>query len=203
MRHSTQTSIYDRVPNGFIFYRGPSMLDGSPIVAIATRVTSASKNSKTGALVATYILRDDINPVDAVRQGKDQSICGSCVHRGWYDSATNSWKDRSCYVVIGQGPLGVYDGFERGIYPEVAPEQACEWLAGHAVRLGTYGDPCARSGRCLACHVAQGGREGWIHTSVETVPGIQAALHGIMRHGRGTASGDRARLAHVPDTSAF
>src|SRR6476620_9251233 len=112
MRYSAQTNIYgSKAPNGFIFYRGPSMLDGSPIVAIATRFASASKNSKTGALVATYILRDDINPVDAVRQGKDKSVCGSCVHRGWYDAASNSWKDRSCYVVIGQGPLGVYDGF--------------------------------------------------------------------------------------------
>jgi hypothetical protein len=132
-----------KIPNGFIFYRGPSMLDGSPIVAIATRVTSDSKNSKTGALVATYILRADLNPVDAVRQGKDASICGSCVHRGHYDPASDSWKDRSCYVVIGQGPLGVYNGFERDIYPEVSPEQACEWLADHAVRLGTYGDPVA------------------------------------------------------------
>ena len=66
------------------------MLDGSPIVAIATRVTNASKNYKTGALVATYILRDDINPVDSVRQGLDKSICGSCVHRGWFDSASNT-----------------------------------------------------------------------------------------------------------------
>jgi hypothetical protein len=141
---NAQTATYDsKSPNGFIFYRGPSMLDGSPIVAIATRVTSASKNSKTGALVATYILRDDINPVDAVRQGLDKSVCGSCVHRGWYDATTNSWKDRSCYVVIGQGPLGVFNGFERDIYPQVSPEQACEWLADHAVRLGTYGDPAA------------------------------------------------------------
>jgi hypothetical protein len=132
-----------KIPNGFVFYQGPSMLDGAPIVAIATRVTSDSKNSKTGALVCTYILRADINPVDAVRQGRDSSICGACVHRGWYDRATDSWRDRSCYVVIGQGPLSVFDAFQRDVYPAATPEQACEWLAGHAVRLGTYGDPAA------------------------------------------------------------
>ena len=49
----------------FIFYRGPSMLDGAPIVAIATD----SSNSKTGGMVQTWILRADIDPVTAARNG--------------------------------------------------------------------------------------------------------------------------------------
>ena len=130
-------------PDGFIFYRGPSMLDGAPIVAIAVRVTSDSKNSKTGALVQTYILRADTDPNEAVRSGLDSSICGSCKHRGWYDRALRKWRDRSCYVVIAQGPTGVYGAFERGIYPEASPEQAADYLADRLVRLGTYGDPAA------------------------------------------------------------
>ena len=44
---------------GFIMYQGPSMLDGAPIVVIATMSTS---NVKTGQMVQTWILRADINP---------------------------------------------------------------------------------------------------------------------------------------------
>lgn len=42
-----------------ILYRGPSLLDGQPIVAIAI---VKSDNAKTGNMVQTYILREDIDP---------------------------------------------------------------------------------------------------------------------------------------------
>ena len=45
-----------------VIYRGPSLLDGAPIVVIAT-VTDT--NSKTGAMVQTYIIRSDMPPTDA------------------------------------------------------------------------------------------------------------------------------------------
>ena len=47
-------------PSGFIIYQGPSLLDGKPIVAIAT---TASRNVKTGSMVSIWILRQDIDPV--------------------------------------------------------------------------------------------------------------------------------------------
>ena len=47
---------------GFILYEGASMLDGAPIVVIATMKTS---NRKTGDMVQTWILRSDVNPVEA------------------------------------------------------------------------------------------------------------------------------------------
>ena len=47
-------------PNGAIIYRGPSLLDGKPIVVIAVGLNSSSKNRKTGNMLQTYILRDDI-----------------------------------------------------------------------------------------------------------------------------------------------
>ena len=37
-------------PNGAIIYRGPSMLDGSPIVAILTGIDKPSHNPKTGPM---------------------------------------------------------------------------------------------------------------------------------------------------------
>jgi len=133
------TTRKTRKPTGYIIYRGPSLLDGKPIVAIA--LTGKSTNSKTGALMQTYILRDDINPLDAIKTGQDESICGSCIHRG--DPTTN--RKRSCYVNIGQGAMAVFNAFLRGAYPDIShdPDEIRKlgfWLF---VRLGTYGDPAA------------------------------------------------------------
>ena len=48
---------------GVVFYEGPSMLDGKPIVAIATPST---ENRKTGDMIQTWILRRNIDPVRAL-----------------------------------------------------------------------------------------------------------------------------------------
>jgi hypothetical protein len=133
--------------NGVILYEGPSKLDGSPIVVIATGIRNKSANEKTGAMVQTYIIRSDMAPIDAIAQGKDDAICGGCTHRassaGYREDGSVFYKERSCYVNIGQGPRSVYDGFIRGIYPKANAFQAAELLAGKMVRLGTYGDPAA------------------------------------------------------------
>jgi len=41
-----------------IIYRGPSVLDGAPIVVVATY---SKRNKKTGTMVQTYIIRDDMD----------------------------------------------------------------------------------------------------------------------------------------------
>ena len=58
-----------------IIYQGPSLIDGSPIVAITV---SQSGNTKTGNMVQTYIIRADINPLEASKTGADYAICGAC-----------------------------------------------------------------------------------------------------------------------------
>ena len=68
-------------PLGYIVYEGPSELDGSPIVVIINKIWAASKNGKTGALVQSFIIRSDINPVEALKTGDDAAICGHCIHR--------------------------------------------------------------------------------------------------------------------------
>ncbi len=74
-------AIKRNVFTGVILYIGPSMLDGSPIVAIANRIVAKSSNEKTGALVQTFIIRADLSPLDALATGADASICGDCKHR--------------------------------------------------------------------------------------------------------------------------
>lgn len=127
-----------------IIYSGPSLIDGKPIVAIA--IPKKSKNTKTGPMVQTYIIRADIDPRDASKSGEDYSICGNCPHRGIAHDRPNKKLalKRSCYVNIGQGVLIVYKALTRGVYPTVSGHDAIAAIgAGRMVRLGTYGDPAA------------------------------------------------------------
>lgn len=136
-------------PRGYVIYRGPSLLDGRPIVAVAI---TKSKNTKTANMVQTYIIRADIDPRDASRTGEDYSICGTCPHRGKHEllgtvyaaKDTGLAPERSCYVVMGQGPLQVYRSLIADKYPAASTHKAIATLgAGRMVRLGTYGDPAA------------------------------------------------------------
>lgn len=118
-------------PKGFIIYEGNSVLDGAPIVVIATLETS---NVKTGKMVQTWIMRSDIEPHQAVKSGQDESVCGGCPHRHYLGG--------SCYVLPFQAPLGVYRAYKRGSYPKLTAEYF--WmLNGRKLRAGAYGDPAA------------------------------------------------------------
>jgi hypothetical protein len=126
-----------------IIYRGPSLIDGAPIVVVAVY---SNRNRKTGAFLQTYILRDDMNPLEASKTGADSAICGDCPLRGetTTDPARKQAKNRRCYVNLGQGPLIVFKGLQRDLYPDAMGHDAAQTLGrGRMVRLGTYGDPCA------------------------------------------------------------
>jgi len=122
-----------------IIYKGPSLLDGEPIVVVATY---SNRNTKTGRVVQTYILCDDINPLEASKTGADYSICGDCVMRGTptTDPARKQAKGRRCYVNLGQGVLIVWRAYKRGVYQTGS---ARDMGRGRFVRVGTYGDPGA------------------------------------------------------------
>jgi hypothetical protein len=136
-------------PNGYVLWQGPSELDGSPIVVIATGFAKDSDNSKTGAMIQTHIMRSDMEPHTALTTGDDAAVCGGCVHRPKTGGA--------CYVLVHNAQLAVYRAWERGNYPSC---DDCEHPAvrysrgnhvwnlahrgeGRAVRLGSYGDPGA------------------------------------------------------------
>lgn len=119
---------------GYEVWRGKSWIDGSPIVAIATMKTA---NRKTGEMVQTWILQQDVSPVDAVVSGSDRSICGDCPHRG----AGLGFAERTCYVNVGQAPLQVWKTWKAGRYGNIAASDIASAMSGKAVRLGAYGDP--------------------------------------------------------------
>ena len=118
---------------GYILYRGPSLLDGKPIVVIA--ITKRSSNVKTGNVVQTYILVDNgKSPLENLKSLADESICGSCIHR--------RGKKGACYVNVGQGVTMVYKSLLKGNYPVYDPT-TIDPVSGKMVRLGTYGDPAS------------------------------------------------------------
>lgn len=124
---------------GIILYEGPSMLTGAPIVVIANRITNASNNEKTGAMVQTFIIPADIDPIAALKSGADEAVCGDCVHR--------PANDGSCYVQVGRSVASVYGAYKRGRYArpgiDYDPAIIPALFRSAIVRLGTYGDPTA------------------------------------------------------------
>ena len=117
--------------SGKIVWKGKSLIDGEPVVAIATE---GSRNKKTGEMLQVWIMRADVNPIDAVNTGKDKSICGECPFRG-------STKTRSCYVNVVQAPLAIYKAYAAGKYETV--DDIFEYARKKLVRIGAYGDPAA------------------------------------------------------------
>lgn len=129
---------------GYVVYRGPSQIDGQPIVCI---ITFKSKNRKTGGLIQSWILLDNGKiPTDNVMTGNDKGICGDCIHR----------RD-SCYVNVGQAPNKIYRTYLSGKYPDWNRDKNHKILEGKTLRLGSYGDPAAvplEFWKCLIYHVS-------------------------------------------------
>ena len=122
-----------------ILWSGPSMIDGAPIMIVAT---INSTNTKIGSeLVQTWILCSDISPLAAIHNGADSSICGNCALRGKIENDRNG--DRACYVLVHNAPRSIYAAYTRGKYPHLTLREARQALRGERVRLGAYGDPAA------------------------------------------------------------
>ena len=113
--------------NGFILH------EDSVRVIIATGFSNPSDNRKTGDMIQIWILCKAVDPVQAIKEGLDRLICGSCRHRG--DGHGN---ERSCYVNPGQAPLGIYRAWKSGSY---LPIPSLSVFEGRRVRFGAYGDP--------------------------------------------------------------
>jgi len=124
---------------GYIAYEGPSIIDGAPIVVIVNKI-DGSANAKTGAIVQSFIIRSDVNPVDALKTGADASICGQCEHRPIIAKQTGKVP---CYVQVAKSVLSVYNAYKRGRYVRADAATIARALAGKVVRIGTYGDGAA------------------------------------------------------------
>lgn len=113
-------------------YRGKSRINGEPVIMVVTGLQSASANTKTGSMLQTWILADDINPVAAVSNGHDAAVCGNCPLR--------PANGGGCYVNVGQAPRNVWKK-ANGQKPYDAIDYSA--LDGQLLRCGSYGDPAA------------------------------------------------------------
>lgn len=123
---------------GVVVYRGASMLDGQPIVMIATFKTA---NAKTGNMVQTWIMPAGISPVAAINTGADYSVCGNCSFRGRIVDGRNV--GRACYVQVRNAPRAVWQACQNGSYPDYSPTKHGWLFSGRKLRMGSYGDPLA------------------------------------------------------------
>lgn len=112
---------------GYTIFEGKSPITGDDIIAV---ITLKSTNIKTGNMASMWILHKDLSPIEASKEGKDESICGMCPHRHNLGGA--------CYVTLFQAPLQVWKSYHKGNYPKVNDMSIFE---GMSVRFGAYGDP--------------------------------------------------------------
>ena len=122
-------------PSGVEVWRGPSEVDGRPIVAVLTGLQSASSNRKTGDVLQLWIFPQGESPSAAVKTGLDASVCGQCRHRPALGG--------SCYVRTSDAPRAVWASWDRGRYPVVDHATLSALVDGALVRLGAWGDPAA------------------------------------------------------------
>ena len=141
--------------NGAVFYRGPSMIDGAPIIGVATGFRVESDNGKTGDMIQTWIMPESVEPPTAARNGADRSVCGDCSHA--YRPDDDDDDTRTCYVDVGKAPLAVHRCASRGGYPDYATCGSDYALSsaiigadmdvhapdGWKLRMGSWGDPAA------------------------------------------------------------
>ena len=121
----------------FIAYEGPSLIDGSPIVAVVTGVEVPSRNVKTGRMLQTWILQQDMHPKEAVRTGQDTGICGTCPLKGLNGQL------RTCYVRVENAPTNVWKKWKAGGYTHADDDTIRRAVRYRKVRLGAYGEPTA------------------------------------------------------------
>jgi len=125
------------LPSTLVLWTGPSALDATPILIVAHRVNAPSTNDKTGDMVQVSIMRADMSPVDAWRDGRDGAVCpAACVHRSksrggngtcYVNKARLSSAWRAARKLADAGRVGVPAGM----------------FAGAVVRVGMEGDPSA------------------------------------------------------------
>ena len=124
--------------DGAVFYQGPSMLTGDPIVGLLSGLDGTSKNAKTGPMAQAWILRADVEPMAAKRQDIDDAICGDCKLRG------RGGFDAECFVTPWLGPLMAWKAWRAGKYFDGLSWSALQALVeGRSIRCGAYGDPAA------------------------------------------------------------
>ncbi len=182
----------DRIPLSAVVWRGKSLFDGAPLVAVVTGLRGDSANAKTGAgLAQLWILREDLSPLSAIRTGADASICGTCPHRG-----DGTGRKRSCYVSVKNAPRAVWSAYQRGRYQTMRPVDVAVHLAsmGLGIRIGAYGDAAAMPVSVIADLTSHTRHTGYTHawrTRADLAPYLMASCDTPAEQEQASADGWR------------
>ena len=134
-----------RNKNGRILYRGPSQLDGRPIVVVLTGLKRTG-NRKTGKMLQVWILPANRSYLESIRTGYDSTVCGDCPLRGIIvrDKQTRKLRNilRGCYVSY-HAPQSISAAVARGSYADFNWNTEAHLLTDRKIRFGAYGDPVA------------------------------------------------------------
>ena len=121
--------------NSYIVWEGASLIDGSPIVLILTGFVNHTLNRKTGRLLQSWIIQQNLVPTDAAKKGLEKGICGDCPLKLSQTGA--------CFVNL--LPVNnIYRTYFAGNYPKLSANEI-EILKRYRfpIRIGSYGDPTA------------------------------------------------------------
>lgn len=124
-----------KLSNSVLIHRQISRFDKKTEIGVFLQ--QESENSATGNMVQALIIRLDIHPSGAVKNGMDKAICNTCKHMLQPDGS------RSCYCNVLFIAGGIWNAYKRGNIDRVDLNTASELCRGRAVRLGSYGDPAA------------------------------------------------------------
>lgn len=151
-------------PSNFVVYRGPSQLNGEPIIGVLGCVAQKSQNSKTGPMLMLSVFAADLPPHEAWRSGADAAVCGSCPLR----PSLASEGGLRCYVTqkaalfVGRIWLAA-----KGLAVDL--DGACRAIARsrRKLRLGHYGNMSALPSGVVAELVAAVNTRGGYGTCYE------------------------------------
>ena len=121
--------------NGAIFYENDS------IVGIITGLMSGSSNTKTGAMLQTWILVKNVNPIEAVNTGQPVNDAKDKKSYLVKNGLKTINKGRKCYVKLFQAPYSVWKAYKNNKYPKININKLSHMLTFKQVRVGSYGDP--------------------------------------------------------------
>lgn len=132
MRSWKSPEVYKPFRRNIVLYDGPSELTRDPILVIAS---ASNGNRKIGRMVQIWIV-PAISPIEAVRSGRDEAVCGDCKLRG-----DANGKGRACYVEWWRSVENIWQA--RHNTDRLTPEQFAALHPSLQLRIGAYGDPVA------------------------------------------------------------
>lgn len=130
---SSSSTKRGRFPDHVVLYRGPSTLNGKPIIMVEYGVNRIN-NHKLGRMIEVAVFPADMLPSEAAKAGDDAAVCGDCPGR----PANHGY----CYVQVAKEVDKTWEAAHNLPVTDLA--EACRLVreSGLPIRFGTYGD-CA------------------------------------------------------------